>query len=176
MNILFLTISSINSYEDEGIYTDLMREFIHNGHNVITICPIKDNDKPSIINSLNSKIIKIEIGQVVKNKNLIKKGINTLLLENKYIKTIKKYFNDIKFELIIYSTPPITLYRAIKFIKNRDNAITYLMLKDIFPQNAVDLGIMKKNGIKGFIYKYFRKKETKLYKISDYIGCMSQTN
>lgn len=51
-----------------------------------------------------------------------------------------------------------------------------LLLKDIFPQNAVDLGMINKQGIKGFIYKYFRRKEKELYKISDYIGCMSQAN
>lgn len=50
------------------------------------------------------------------------------------------------------------------------------MLKDIFPQNAVDLGMIRKSGIKGFIYRYFRKIEEKLYRISDYIGCMSQAN
>ena len=47
------------------------------------------------------------------------------------------------------------------------------MLKDIFPQNAVDLGMMSKTGI---IYKYFRNQEKKYYKYSDYIGCMSQAN
>ena len=50
------------------------------------------------------------------------------------------------------------------------------MLKDIFPHNAVDLGMIQKTGIKSIIYKYFRNVEKKLYKISDYIGCMSQAN
>ena len=50
------------------------------------------------------------------------------------------------------------------------------MLKDIFPQNSLDLGILKKSGLKGFIYRYFKKKEKKLYSVSDKIGCMSQAN
>ena len=50
------------------------------------------------------------------------------------------------------------------------------MLKDIFPQNAVDIGMLSKNGIKGIIYRHFRNQEKQLYKISDYIGCMSQAN
>ena len=50
------------------------------------------------------------------------------------------------------------------------------MLKDIFPQNAVDLGMMRTNGIKGLLYKVFRKKEKQLYAVSDKIGCMSQAN
>jgi aspartate 1-decarboxylase len=50
------------------------------------------------------------------------------------------------------------------------------MLKDIFPQNAVDLGMIKTTGIKSLLYKYFRRKEKGLYFISDRIGCMSQAN
>src|SRR5690606_24686107 len=44
---------------------------------------------------------------------------------------------------------------------------------DIFPQNAVDMGMMKKGGT---LHKYFVKKEKRLYKISDTIGCMSEAN
>jgi hypothetical protein len=47
------------------------------------------------------------------------------------------------------------------------------MLKDIFPQNAIDLKILSKRNP---IYWYFRYKEKKLYYLSDYIGCMSEAN
>lgn len=47
------------------------------------------------------------------------------------------------------------------------------MLKDIFPQNAVDLGMMKEGSL---LHKMFRKKEERLYEISDKIGCMSPAN
>ena len=61
----------------------------------------------------------------------------------------------------------------ILYLKNKNNAKTYLMLKDIFPQNAVDLGLLSK---KSLLYKMFRRKEKKLYSISDYIGCTSPAN
>lgn len=48
--------------------------------------------------------------------------------------------------------------------------MSYLLLKDIFPQNAVDLGMLTKDGLKGFLYRSFREKEKDLYRISDYIG------
>ncbi|WP_242969945.1 glycosyltransferase family 4 protein [Clostridium chauvoei] len=73
----------------------------------------------------------------------------------------------------MYSTPPITFEKVINYIKSRDGAKSYLLLKDIFPQNAVDIEMMKESSI---IYKYFRKKENKLYAASDYIGCMSDKN
>jgi glycosyltransferase involved in cell wall biosynthesis len=82
----------------------------------------------------------------------------------------------VKFDLVLYSTPPITLVSAVEYVKKRDGAKTYLLLKDIFPQNAVDIGIMSKSGLKGLLYKHFRRQEKKLYRISDRIGCMSQAN
>jgi glycosyltransferase involved in cell wall biosynthesis len=98
------------------------------------------------------------------------------MVEYQFKNAIKKHFSDITFDSVIYTTPPITFYKSVKFIKKRDNANTYLLLKDIFPQNAVDIGMMRKTGLKGILYKYFRRKEKKLYAISDRIGCMSKAN
>ena len=74
---------------------------------------------------------------------------------------------------MLYSTPPITFERVVQFIKRRDGAKTYLLLKDIFPQNAVDLKVF---GKRSPLYRHFRNKEKKLYKNADYIGCMSPAN
>lgn len=79
--------------------------------------------------------------------------------------------------MITYSTPPITFTNVVKYLKRENpQAISYLQLKDIFPQNAVDIGMMKTAGVKGLLYKFFRNKEKALYKVSDYIGCMSPAN
>jgi hypothetical protein len=109
--------------------------------------------------------------------NVIEKGLGQLLVEYQYRNAIRRYLKDIHFDLILYSTPPITFSAAIQYAQRRNpNAKTYLLLKDIFPQNAVDIGMMSKTGIKGILYRYFRKKEKYLYSISDNIGCMSPAN
>ncbi|PEZ03470.1 glycosyltransferase WbuB [Bacillus sp. AFS018417] len=177
MNVLFLTLLDFSTIDENGIYTDLMREFVKNHHKVYIISPTeKRKQQPTrLIDKGNYKILKLQIGNTQKT-NMFEKGISTLTLESKFLRGIKNYFSDIKFDLVIYSTPPITLQKAVEYVKKRDNAKTYLLLKDIFPQNAVDLGMIKKAGIKGLLFKYFKSKEKRLYKISDYIGCMSQAN
>ena len=57
--------------------------------------------------------------------------------------------SNVSFDLVIYTTPPITFVSAVNYLKKRDGAKTYLLLKDIFPQNAVDIGLMSKTGLKG---------------------------
>ena len=184
MEILFITLLNIINIDEHNIYSDLMREFAKNGNNVTIVSPIERRfkQKTQIISYENTgdwhenvRILKVKTGNVQKT-NIIEKGISTILLESKITRAIKKYLKNDKFDLVLYSTPPITLVKPITFIKKRDNAKTYLMLKDIFPQNAVDLGMLKTHGLKGVLYKFFRKKEKKLYAISDKIGCMSQAN
>jgi len=177
MNILFLTLLDFNTIDERSIYTDLLREFYKNGHSVYAISPVerRKSQETKMLKTDKATILKLKIGNTQKT-NVIEKGISTVSLEPQFIAGIKKYFSDIKFDLVIYSTPPITFCNAIEFVKKRDNAYTYLLLKDIFPQNAVDIGMMSKHGIKGLLYRLFRNKEKKLYAISDYIGCMSQAN
>lgn len=178
MKLLFLTLLDFNSIEEHNIYTDLLREFYHNGHTVCVVSPVerrKHAETRKIVVDDRLSIVKVKIGNTQKT-NIIEKGISTITLEPKIVVAIKKYYSDVKFDLVLYSTPPITLQKAVEYVKKRDNAMTYLMLKDIFPQNAIDLGMLSKSGLKGVLYKCFRNKEKKLYRISDYIGCMSQAN
>jgi len=109
--------------------------------------------------------------------SVIEKGIGQVLVSLQFTRAIKKYWGHIQFDLILYATPPITLRGVVEYLKKMNpQAKSYLMLKDIFPQNAVDIGMITKSGIKGVLYKYFRKQEKKLYKVSDFIGCMSPAN
>ena len=177
MNILFLTLIDFNTIDEPGIYQDLLREFAKHDDDLFVISPVerRKNQETKVIKTDKVAILKLKIGNTQKT-NIIEKGISTISIEPQFIAGIKKYFSDVKFDLVIYSTPPITFCNAIEYVKKRDGAKTYLLLKDIFPQNAVDIGMMSKSGIKGLIYKFFRNKEKKLYRISDYIGCMSQAN
>ena len=183
MNILFITLGDIQSADQRGIYADLMRQFAAKGHEVYIVSPSErrngvatqmlPDSKADILNHIH--ILKVRTGNIQKT-NILEKGISTILLEGQLRAAIGKYLRRVKFDLVLYSTPPITLCSPIAYVKKRDKAQTYLMLKDIFPQNAVDMGMMRKTGLKGLLYKNFRRKESKLYALSDRIGCMSPAN
>ncbi len=177
MNILFLSISAMPHMSEHSISLDLLHEFKRRGHNVYTVSALPHGtDLETNVSDENGiTALRVKIGKN-KKANPIVKGITTVLLPSNYISAIKKYYADVKFDLVMCPTPPVTIVDVVQFVKKRDGAKSYLLLKDIFPQNAVDIGMMSKSGVKGIIYSYFRKKEKKLYAISDYIGCMSQAN
>lgn len=172
MNILFMTIAYKTS---RNIYSDLMHEFQEQGHDVWVVCPTERREHCHTNLSQEDKIsvLRVKTGNLTGKVSFIEKGLTVVSIEYLFKKAIVKYLSNIKFDLILYSTPPITFGRVVEYVRNRDGATTYLLLKDIFPQGAVDLGAISD---KSYIYKYFRRKEEQLYQISDYIGCMSEAN
>ena len=178
MNVIFLTMSRISGISEWGLYTDLMRRFRDNGHQVYIVTPHERYmSKPTELFDVDGVHILGVKTLNLRKTNVLEKGIGQMLVETQYKRSIRRYLKTIDFGLILYSTPPITFPRTIKYLKdNNPSAITYLLLKDIFPQNAVDIGMLSKSGIKGILYSYFRKKEKKLYALSNYIGCMSPAN
>ncbi|KFF24537.1 glycosyltransferase family 4 protein [Chryseobacterium vrystaatense] len=174
MNVLFLTLAKINTLQERGIYHDLMQEFSDHQHDVYIVSPVerRENQKTTLKKEGNASFLNVKTLNIQKT-NFIEKGVSTLTIEKLFLRAVKKHFSEVKFDLVIYSTPPITFTGVIKYIKKRDNAKAYLLLKDIFPQNAVDMKLMSD---KSFLYKYFRKKEKELYSVSDKIGCMSEAN
>lgn len=179
MNVLFLTMSSgLRDVSKSGIYTDLVRKFRAEGHTVYIVAPNERRSKRKTELIVNDGVHFLGVQTLNLTKtNVIEKGIGQVLMEYQFKSALKKYWNDVAFDIILYSTPPITFTKVIKYAKRRNpKAMTYLLLKDIFPQNAVDIGMLSKTGIKGLLYKSFRRKEQTLYRISDHIGCMSPAN
>ena len=177
MNILFLTLIDMCSVSEYGIYQDLVRELIARGNRVYVASPSerRTGQPTRVLDDGKCRILKVRIGNTQKT-NLIEKGISTLLIEPQFKAAIRKHLSDVRFDLVLYSTPPITFASVVEYVKKRDGAKSYLMLKDIFPQNAVDMGMMTTTGPKSILYRFFRQKEGRLYELSDRIGCMSQAN
>lgn len=174
MNILFLTAADISEINTSSLFKDLIRKFVTEGHSMYVVSPAerRSRGKTRVFTSGGATILKVRTLNITR-ANVIEKGIGMILLEHQYYRAVKKYFFDIKFDLVLYTTPPITFNKVIVKVKKIFNIPSYLMLKDIFPQNAVDLGMFKEGS---FLYRYFRKKERMLYAMSDYIGCMSPAN
>jgi len=172
MKIVYLALIYPIKKGASSLYSDLISEFIKNGHEVLVIAPYRDGAKLGLHKEGNVDVLRIKTLDLF-SSSILKKGMANILLPNQYIKAIKKHIVNYNFDLILIPTPPITLVGVVKWIKKRTQAKVYLILRDIFPQNAVDLKLMKKGGV---LHAFFRKKEIELYDVSDSIGCMSKAN
>lgn len=169
---MLLTLGKVTDFNERGLYTDLGREFIKNGHTLFVVNPVSSRTTVPQSRIDNVTYLNVYVGSMTKAPLFIKL-INTIMFENRIIRMLRKNISLKDISLFLFSTPPSTYDQILKYIKKRFNAHTYLLLKDIFPQNSVDLGLISK---KNPIYWYFRYKEKKMYSFSDKIGCMSEGN
>ncbi|MEK7089450.1 MAG: glycosyltransferase family 4 protein, partial [Patescibacteria group bacterium] len=101
--------------------------------------------------------------------NFIVRGISQLTMPFLFFRKTKKYVKGKIDAAIIYS-PPLPLGLIAGMLKRRYGARTLLNLQDIFPQNAIDLGILK---FKPAIW-FFERIEKCVYKKVDVITFHSE--
>ncbi len=173
-NLVFVTLSRISTIHEQSIYSDLLSVFSENGYNITIISPVERKLKIKTNLRTINNISYLDVKTLnIQKSNFLEKGLGTILISYQYIRAIKLYLSNKPFDLVLYTTPPITFFPVINYFKKKYNSFCYLLLKDIFPQNAVDLNIISKRSL---FYHYFRKQEINLYNISDCIGCMSKNN
>lgn len=173
LNILFISLVIIKNLEKRGIYPDLIKYFIKQGHHVTILSPVERREKNhgEIIEGEGYTNIRYKTLNNTKT-NYVEKLLSTFSIDFLLKRAIKNNVNR-PVDIAVYATPPITLTHTVSYIKKRFNVPCYLLLKDIFPDNIADLGLLSKSSL---LYKYFRRKEKKLYQLSDFIGCMSPAN
>lgn len=178
MTILYLTMSRIETISGRGIYSDLLRYIREKGHDIYIVSPRERSlGLPTGMKHVDGVHILGVRTLNLQKTGVIEKGLGQMLVEYQYRAAIRRHLKNVPFDLILFSTPPITFSATIDYVKRIAPMVkTYLLLKDIFPQNAVDLGLMRKTGLSGILYHYFRRKEKQLYALSDHIGCMSPAN
>jgi len=155
---------------------ELALEFVVQSHEVLVVTPdsyqnyTKSNLNYSQLDGIN--VYRFPSGRL-KNISKLLRLINEFLLPYRAWYHGKKIFKQNKFDLIIYYSPSIFWGWLVSKLKKLWNAKTYLILRDIFPQWAIDNGLLRKNSP---ITKFFLHIENINYRPADRIGLMSPGN
>lgn len=101
----------------------------------------------------------------------LKRGLAHLILPFVFYQSIKKFTLN-TLDLIVAYSPPLTLGVAGIWAKKFFSSKLILNIQDIFPQNAIDLGIMNSRSA----IKFFENLERWIYKSADKITVHSEGN
>lgn len=172
MNVLFLMLDLPDQLSNSNLYLDLATEFRDQGHSVHIIAPSNASSGNRLSSERGLNVLRVKTNKQLGIKSIFKKGIAQLLLPYQYRSAYNEFLKELDFDLILMPTPPITMTKLVLYIKKRTNAKFYLILRDIYPQGAADIGLIRFK----FIYYFLRKIEILTYKNADIIGCMSQGN
>jgi glycosyltransferase involved in cell wall biosynthesis len=174
MNILFLFISYPEDSNSTNLTKDLSDEFTRQGENVYvaTIREKKLNLDTSVSQENGTNTLRIKNGNMFNNISKFEKLFTMMTMNKNILKQIKQYWGDVEFDLIVGTTPYMANAKLINGLKSHYNCPSFLILWDLFPQNAKDLELIKSK----LVFNFFKRQENKNLKSFDYIGCMSQGN
>jgi len=174
MNILFLLPRYSENPKDSTLEKELVHEFRDKGNTVYvsTIREKKENKVTQIRNESGVSVLRIKTGNFRDNVSKIEKGITKVMIPFIFYKNIKKYIVKNKIDLVITSTPAMNSSYLHMKLKKLFSCKVMLIMWDIFPQNAVDLKILKNK----FLINNFENKFKISLETSDYITTMSEGN
>ncbi len=152
---------------------ELACELVSKGHSVTVVTPSSKLKKSTSIESLDGvTVCRFKSGEI-KNIGKVKRAVNETLLSLRAWQAFKEYFKNNRHDIVVYYSPTIFWGDLASKLKQLWEAPTYLILRDIFPQWAVDQNLIKKGSI---IEKYFLFFEKRNYDAADTIGLMSKKN
>lgn len=174
MKILFLFITYPENESSSNLTKDLSDEFNKQGDDVYVATirekKYKKKTKLSIENGVN--VLRIKSGNMFNSVSKFEKLFTMMTMNKNILKQIKKHWGDVEFDLIVGTTPYMANAKLINGLKSYYKCPSFLILWDLFPQNAKDLGLIKSK----LLFNFFKRQEHKNLKSFDYIGCMSQGN
>jgi glycosyltransferase involved in cell wall biosynthesis len=173
MRILLVVVYYLPSTMSSAkLIHDLAVEFLRLGHEPMIAAPddtIRSEYDMSMESGIN--VLRIRTGEI-KSASRWMRAWREITLSRVMWQKGRDVFLQNPCDLIIYYSPTIFFGGLVKTLKKRFACPSYLVLRDIFPQWAVDAGVLKK----GPAYAFFKWKERLNYDAADVIGVQSPAN
>jgi O26-antigen biosynthesis N-acetyl-L-fucosamine transferase len=119
----------------------------------------------------NLLIARAKAGKI-KSANKTLRAIREIQLSTNLWRRAKNFLYENRCDLILFYSPSIFFGPLVTKLKSLWGCPAYLILRDIFPEWAVDAGILRR----GLVYRFFRKMETLQYQTADLIAVQSPSN
>lgn len=150
---------------------DLSQEFVRQGHEVTVIVPSPSLGTPWVLETLEGVQVLRVTAMQARDAGYVKRTLAELALSHFIKRGLQRSpLCDVRWDAVIWYSPTIFLGRAANWLKQRSGCPSYLIIRDIFPEWAVDLGLMKRGGA---IHRFFKFFEHVQYEAADTIGVQS---
>jgi glycosyltransferase involved in cell wall biosynthesis len=152
------------------LVSDLAGHMSQFGNEVTVVTPDDSLVAPTQVSKENGvTVLRVKTGKL-KHSSRIIRAINEIRLSGVMWKSARHFFETHACDVVVYYSPTIFWGGLIRNLKALNGCRSYLVLRDLFPQWALDAGLLSRYGP---IYWYFKHHELRLYKVSDVIGVQS---
>lgn len=152
---------------------DLVRQFAVSGHAVTVFVSAPELNQPWLLEDFDSfKVLRLRTPKT-KDIGYIRRTINEFRMPYAMLKNLKTSpVGSEQWEGIIWYSPSIFFGPLVSVLKQKSGCRSYLIIRDIFPEWAADMGLMSR----GIPYKFFKAIANYQYSLADVIGIQSQGN
>lgn len=152
---------------------DLSREFVRQGHHVTVMLPADDLNSPWQLEDYGGvQVLRLQAPRT-KGVGYMRRTLAELLMPFAMKRNLQKSpLAAQKWDGVVWYSPSIFHGPLTNFLKRRNGCKSYLILRDIFPQWALDMGLMRR----GLPYLFFAKVAEYQYSVADIIGVQTPGN
>ena len=152
---------------------DLAEEFVKQGHEITVFTPLQNLEARYSIELINGvKIVRFKLGGL-RNSSYLHRTKNEFLMPFRMKKTIKKLKIDCScFDHVLWYSPSIFFGPLVKYIKRQSHCPSYLIIRDIFPDWALDMQLIRD----GLVYRFLKLIANYQYFLADTIAVQSAGN
>lgn len=152
---------------------DLAQQFAALGHRPVVIVPSPISDKSWTVERLDGIEVLRVAAPPTRAASFVRRALAEMWLPFAMYRNIRKSsFRRAKWDIVAWYSPPIFFGPLIWKLHLNSGARTYLILRDIFPEWAVDLGLVRK----GPVYLVFKAIAALQYAVSEVIGVQTPSN
>lgn len=152
---------------------DLSLEFVQQGHQLTVMIPSSNTCQPWILEDMAGvQVLRLKAPRT-KDTNYMRRTIGELLMPFVMRHNLRKSpFADVKWDGVVWYSPTIFLGPLARALKKTSKCQSYLIIRDIFPEWAVDMGLLGR----GLPYRFFKAIEHYQYSVADVIGVQTSSN
>lgn len=152
---------------------DLSHELVRQGHQLTVMIPAPDLDGPWQIEQLGGvEVLRLK-APPTKDMGYARRTLNELWLPYAMRRNLRKSpLAAVRWDGVIWYAPSIFLGPIANALKQASRCRSYLIIRDIFPEWAVDMGLMGR----GLPYRFFKAVERYQYSVADVIGVQTPGN
>jgi glycosyltransferase involved in cell wall biosynthesis len=152
---------------------DLTREFVAQGHEPTVIVPGSGLDVPWKIENVDGAVVLRCRATGTKDIGYLRRTINEMRLPYVLLRALRASgLSRTRWDGVIWYAPSIFLGPIVRILRQENRCRSYLILRDIFPEWAADMGVMRR----GFAYWFFKLVERYQYSMADTIGVQTKAN
>ena len=152
---------------------DLAQEFLRQGYRPTVLVPTPDLGKDWVSEELDGVDVMRLNSPRTKDVGHVRRTVAELLMPLAMLKNLRRSpLANVKWDAVAWYSPSIFHAGVAHWIKRRSQCPSYLIIRDVFPEWAVDMGLMGK----GLPYRFFKLVERYQYSVADTIGVQTAAN